>query len=247
MKRLTSIHRCRLAGIALSLALQLCAAAHAAVVPDRTRVIYNAQAQSESLTIANKSATYPYVVQSWIEDSAGKHITSPFMVLPPLQRIEPNERNIVRIVKLPGDALPTDRESVFYLNVREIPPKTDVQNAIQIALHSKIKLFYRPKGVQPKQDEDVSLPMTLRLDAARRKLVLDNPTPYHVTVVELAAGEEKKTLKFDAVMIEPKANTEVDFTGTLPSTLYVSHMNDWGGQNAVKYACDATLCRSAQP
>ena len=152
-----------------------------------------------------------------------------------------------RIVKLPGDALPTDRESVFYLNVREIPPKTDVQNAIQIALHSKIKLFYRPKGVQPQQDEDVSLPMTLRLDATHHKLVFYNPTPYHVTVVELAAGEEKKVLKFDAVMVEPKATAEVDFTGALPATLYVSHMNDWGGQNAVKYTCDASTCRSVQP
>ncbi|ANJ75578.1 molecular chaperone [Ralstonia insidiosa] len=245
MKRRFPTHFYRLAGIALT--LQLCAAAQAAVVPDRTRVIYNADAQSESLTISNKSATYPYVVQSWIEDSTGRRITSPFMVLPPLQRIEPNERNIVRIVKLPGDALPTDRESVFYLNVREIPPKTDVQNAIQIALHSKIKLFYRPKGVQPQQDEDVSLPMTLRLDATHHKLVFDNPTPYHVTVVELAAGEEKKVLKFDAVMVEPKATAEVDFTGALPATLYVSHMNDWGGQNAVKYTCDASTCRSVQP
>ena len=246
MKRRFPTHFYRLAGIALT--LQLCAAAaQAAVVPDRTRVIYNADAQSESLTISNKSATYPYVVQSWIEDSTGRRITSPFMVLPPLQRIAPNERNIVRIVKLPGDALPTDRESVFYLNVREIPPKTDVQNAIQIALHSKIKLFYRPKGVQPQQDEDVSLPMTLRLDATHHKLVFDNPTPYHVTVVELAAGEEKKVLKFDAVMVEPKATAEVDFTGALPATLYVSHMNDWGGQNAVKYTCDASTCRSVQP
>jgi fimbrial chaperone protein len=46
------------------------------------------------------------------------------MVLPPLQRIEPNDRNILRVVMLPGSALPTDRESVFYLNIREIPPKT---------------------------------------------------------------------------------------------------------------------------
>ncbi|MET3445918.1 fimbrial chaperone protein [Ralstonia sp. 1138] len=231
----------------LSILMQLCSPVQAAVVPDRTRIIYNAESQSESLTVANKSEKYPYVVQSWIEDAAGKRITSPFMVLPPLQRIEPNERNILRIVKLPGDMLPTDRESVFYLNVREIPPKTDAQNAIQIALHSKIKLFYRPKGVQPKPEDDPSLPMTLRLDASRHKLVLDNPTPLHITVVELAASEEKKTLKFDAVMVAPKATAEVDFSGALPATLYVSHMNDWGGQNAVKYTCDGATCRSVQP
>ncbi|KFG98580.1 fimbrial protein [Burkholderia paludis] len=220
------------------------AAARAAVVPDRTRVIYDGDAQSQSVTVANKSDTYPYVVQSWIEDESGKKITSPFMVLPPLQRIEPGERNVLRIVKLPGDALPVDRESVFYLNIREIPPKTDAVNAIQIALHSKLKLFYRPKGLQPAADEDPTLPMTVKLDPATRKLVLDNPTPYHVTVVKLLAGEDRRPLKFTGVMVSPKSAATTDVAGPLPAMLAVVHMNDSGGETAVRYACDASACRS---
>ena len=50
----------------LSILMQLCSPVHAAVIPDRTRIIYNAESQSESLTVANKSEKYPYVVQSWI-------------------------------------------------------------------------------------------------------------------------------------------------------------------------------------
>ena len=128
--------------------------ANAAVVPDRTRVIFEESATSVSVTVSNKNLQLPFVVQSWIEDEQGKKITTPFMVLPPLQRIEPNESSVLRIVKLPQTTLPLDRESVFYLNIREIPPKSEAVNAMQIALQSKIKLFYRPASVKRERGAD---------------------------------------------------------------------------------------------
>ncbi|CAB3729760.1 Chaperone protein PapD [Paraburkholderia sediminicola] len=242
-------------GFLRSTSLRLCTAfllmgplfAHGAIVPDRTRVVYDEGVQSASITIANKSPKYPYLVQSWIEDKDGNKVSSPFMVLPPLQRVEPNDRNILRIVMLPGSALPADRESVFYLNIREIPPKTDAVNALQIALHSKLKLFYRPKGVQPARGEDPTLPMTMRIDTAAHKLVFDNPTPYHVTVVELKSGEKKTPVPLEAVMVSPMSQREVPFNETAPTTLYVAHMNDYGGQTEVQYTCNAGACTSVKP
>lgn len=219
---------------------------HAAIVPDRTRVIYDEGVQSASIMVTNKSDKYPYLIQSWIEDENGKKITAPLMVLPPLQRIEPNDRNILRVVMLPGSALPTDRESVFYLNIREIPPKTDAVNALQIALHEKLKLFYRPKGVQPKREEDPTLPMTVHIDPAAHTLTFDNPTPLHVTVVELLSGEEKTPVQGDPVMVSPMNQASVPFKDAAPTTLYVAHMNDYGGQTEVRYTCDAGTCRSVQ-
>ena len=62
----------------------LAGAAHAAIVPDRTRVIFNEGEQAAIVTITNKSTTYPYLVQSWLEDAKGNKITSPLMVVPPL-------------------------------------------------------------------------------------------------------------------------------------------------------------------
>lgn len=44
--------------------------------------------------------------------------------------------------------LPADRESVFYFNVREIPPKSNKPNTLQIALQTRIKLFWRPKALE---------------------------------------------------------------------------------------------------
>jgi P pilus assembly chaperone PapD len=52
---------------------------------------------------------------------------------------------MMRINAMPDAAmLPQDREH-FYFNVREVPPKSERPNVMQLALHTKIKLFYRPK------------------------------------------------------------------------------------------------------
>ncbi|MGS0894205.1 fimbrial biogenesis chaperone [Burkholderia stagnalis] len=224
----------------------LAGAAHAAIVPDRTRVIFNEGEQAAIVTITNKSTTYPYLVQSWLEDAKGNKTTTPLMVVPPLQRVEANERNVLRIAKLPGTELPADRESVFYLNIREVPPKTDTPNTLQIALHTQMKLFYRPKAVQPARDEDWTLPMTLRVDPAAHRLVFDNPTPYHVTVVEITSGAQKTPVPMEPVMVNPMSTADVPFKAATPSTLFVTHIDDYGGQVVVEYACDAGACKSVK-
>lgn len=66
-----------------------------------------------------------------------------------MQRIEPDRKSQIKVQLSPEAAsLPADRESVFYLNVREIPPAVEKSNVLQIALQTKIKLFYRPKAIQ---------------------------------------------------------------------------------------------------
>ncbi|KVZ01196.1 molecular chaperone [Burkholderia ubonensis] len=246
MKLLSSLFLRRATCALAAFGTLLAGAAHASIVPDRTRVIFNEGEQAAIVTITNKSATYPYLVQSWIEDAKGNRITSPLMVVPPLQRVEANERNVLRIAKLPGTALPADRETVFYLNIREVPPKTDTPNALQIALHTQMKLFYRPKGVQPSRDEDTTLPMTLRVDAAAHKLVFDNPTPFHVTVVDVAAGAQKTPVLPDPVMVSPMSTVDVPFKGAASATLFVTHIDDYGGQVAVEYACEGGACKSVK-
>lgn len=55
---------------------------------------------------------------------------------------------------LPAAAsLPKDRETLFYFNVREIPPKSDKENVLQVALQSRLKLFYRPESIKKKAND----------------------------------------------------------------------------------------------
>lgn len=104
--------------------LGACSSAYATVSPDRTRIIFNASAKSVSVRLTNQSKTDPYLAQSWIEDKAGKKTREFISPIPPLLRIEPDEQAQVRLMaqqKL--SQLPADRESLFYYNMREIPPK----------------------------------------------------------------------------------------------------------------------------
>ncbi len=78
-----------------------------------------------------------------------KKDAAPFIVLPPIVRIEPGKGQSWRLV-FNGSRLPQDRESLFWFNLLDIPPepkngKTD--NYLQLAIRSRIKLFYRPAGV----------------------------------------------------------------------------------------------------
>jgi fimbrial chaperone protein len=221
--------------------------ANAAVVPDRTRVIFEESATSVSVTVSNKNLQLPFVVQSWIEDEQGKKITTPFMVLPPLQRIEPNESSVLRIVKLPQTTLPLDRESVFYLNIREIPPKSEAVNAMQIALQSKIKLFYRPASVKRERGADMAEGLSLVIDPAAKQLQVSNPTPFHITVVGLLVGPQKTKMPVETVMIAPHASARLPLASLGFSELRVSNMNDFGGQTDTPFTCTATVCQAVKP
>lgn len=54
-----------------------------------------------------------------------------------------------------GEALPNDRESIFWLNILDISAKPKFENKnnlnvnsnyLQLPIHSRIKLFYRPEN-----------------------------------------------------------------------------------------------------
>lgn len=231
----------------LAVGLGLPLLASAAVVPDRTRLVFEESAPSVSVTVSNKNPQLPFIVQSWIENESGQKVTSPFMVLPPLQRIEPNESSVLRIVKLPELVLPADRESVFYLNIREIPPKSQAVNSMQIALQSKIKLFYRPAAVKRERGEDLAQGLNLKIDPAAKQLIVDNPTPFHITVVGLLAGPEKTRMPIDTVMIAPRGQARFALSNTAFTTLRVSNMNDFGGQSDTLFNCVANVCKGVKP
>ncbi|STW05058.1 Pi-fimbriae chaperone protein [Klebsiella grimontii] len=125
--------------------------AQAGVSLDRTRLIITGKDSSASANLTNTSPDIPFLAQSWVEDSKGNKITSPLVVLPPLQRINGGQKGVARVTKTDGiNQLPQDRESLFYLSVREIPPKPDKANVLQLAMQSRIKLFSARPPLFPK-------------------------------------------------------------------------------------------------
>lgn len=94
----------------LLLIASLCS--YAALQPDRTRIVFNANDKATSLRVDNRSDKLPYLAYSWLENEKGEKSDDLLVALPPIQRLEPKATTQVRIVKqastakLPGDRLP---------------------------------------------------------------------------------------------------------------------------------------------
>lgn len=218
--------------------------ADAAVTLDRTRVIFPGNSNTLSLKISNPSKELPYLAQAWLEDENGKKINSPFTVLPPIQRLEPEAVSMLQVRSLPAASqLPQDRESLFYFNVREVPPKSEKDNVLQLALQTKVKFFYRPKALVVASDATkVSWQEQLTLHPERGGYRLDNPTPYYVTVVDVATASKVQPLSsFESVMLAPKSSSKLNLGGqTLGSTPVFTYIDDYGGRRQLSYQCSSS-------
>lgn len=110
-----------------------------------TRVIYNGAKKEASINLENPDSS-PYLVQSWVEMPDGnKAQKAPFIITPPLFRLDPKQKNVLRIILT--TPLPENKESLFWLNVKGIPSESKADNSIQIAINTVIKLIYRPKSL----------------------------------------------------------------------------------------------------
>ena len=99
--------------------------AYAGVSIDGTRIIFPAHSKSVNVQLRNIYDT-PALVQAWIDNGDPKKTPQaeevPFVLNPPLVRIEPNKGQIIRIIPLDTSKLAKDRESIYWFNILDIPP-----------------------------------------------------------------------------------------------------------------------------
>ncbi|MFC5475737.1 molecular chaperone [Paraherbaspirillum soli] len=241
---------------ALLCAAGLMSAAHAGVTISGTRVIFDGAKREASVTVKN-GPELPYVVQSWVEqmgdgDSAADAPRAPFLVAPPLLRLDAGKESMLRILRNGGD-LPTDRESVFILNVKEIPPKSQEDNVLQLAIRSRVKLFYRPPGLEGKAAEAAKqLSWSLATGAdGKPALKVANASRYHLTFGSVkVADADNNSQEIKGGMVAPLAELMLPLTPRkattatvpqAPSSVTFTTINDFGGET------DAETIRLAAP
>ncbi|AYO66272.1 fimbria/pilus periplasmic chaperone [Klebsiella pneumoniae] len=212
-------------------------AAHAAIALDRTRVIFDGDRHSEALSITNQNKSLPYLAQAWVEDAHGNKIESPLNVVPPLQRVEPGAKSQLMIQSIDNTKLSQDQETLFYFNVREIPPKSDKPNTMQIALQTRVKLFYRPSGLAGKGDEIPQKQLYMTKEGDR--YVVHNPTGYYVTFVHAAPSVNAGDVPgFKADMVAPKGTLALSGSAaTLGNHPVLTFINDYGGRPKLLFSC----------
>jgi chaperone protein EcpD len=222
------------AGVAaLAFACLLPRLADAALTLSATRLVITDDKRSASLVVRNPG-TSPYAAQVWVNTDTDDTTTQvPLMPAPGLFRLGPGQEQQVTVNRLPSD-LPSDRESLFYFNLQEIPQKTEgPSNTLRIALRTRIKVFHRPS--QFKGDPTLRL-KELRWHREREQgrdyLVVDNPTPFHFSFVTLRAQSAGKTHALTvAPMVAPLSRQRypVDIALGDDARLAVAAINDYGG------------------
>lgn len=199
-------------------------ASHASIEVGASRVIYHEIDNESLLKLKNPDQDRAYLIQSWLEPYkyADNKIANPmqkipFVITPPLFRIESSDENVIRIIKNGGN-LPADRESVFTLNVKAIPEteKSD-KNTMMFAIKSSIKLIYRPAALEGGKAE--SAYQNIKFHIENNKLIATNTTGYAITLSNVTLNNVKVNIKGNT-MLEPFAS--VSYTSPAPKGQRVS-------------------------
>ena len=206
-----------------------------------TRIIYDPASSGATLMVTNPQ-DYPILVQSraLTEDTKSK---APFVVTPPLFRLDGQQQSRLRIVRTGGN-FAEDRESIQWLCVKGIPPEADdvwakdkdgksaaernvVSLNVQMSVSNCIKLFVRPASVKG-HPSDVAASLAWHRQGNQLKAV--NDSPFYMNLHSLKVGATRIT---DIHYVPPFSS----YTFTLPKgasgKVAWSIINDYGGESKV--------------
>lgn len=121
----------------------------AVVNVDKTRIVFNQSDLSQSVNVVNSGGNETYL-QIWTDDgdltlSPDASIT-PVIVIPPVVKMYPGEMRSLRLVLTSRQALPADKESLYWLNIYQIPALKKELNAAErkvvLPLRIRLKSLY---------------------------------------------------------------------------------------------------------
>ncbi|WP_080400634.1 molecular chaperone [Burkholderia ubonensis] len=236
--------RSRLHLLALALTMVVSTQAAANIVLFGTRVIYP-EGQREVSVRMNNRGEQPALVQAWVDrgdtTATPDKADAPFVITPPISRVEPGKGQTLRLSFL-GDDVPADKESLYWLNVLDIPPRpqaTDGENLMQLAIRSRVKIFLRPAVLT--DEGALTAPQQLQWQVKRdgngrvQGIEATNPSAYYVNLATVDVGPEGKTVSTrEGGMIAPGATHLFSFASPLPAQLEKArvsfgYITDYGG------------------
>lgn len=208
------------------------------IIVNGTRFIYPGDEKEITVQLSN-TAERPAVAQAWLDTGNASEtpdtIKTPFQITPPVSRVEAKGGQNLRIKLMDKGRIPQDRESLWWLNILDIPPTVkgkdgEMQNVLQLAIRSRFKFFYRPVGLGSRE----LAPEQLVIKTNGKNIVIENPTPFYITVTKIST-DGKVALTDKTVLIEPKNQTLVELKQAIKSgsKVVVNNINDYGSDVAV--------------
>ncbi len=207
----------------------------AAVTLQGTRIVHDAGKGRDVTVKASNGGDQPAMVQVWVDagDSHARpqNVRTPFRLTPAEPRLlQAHQGQAYRITYAPRPSeapLPTDRESVFYFNLLDIPPKpTDAagKNVLQFAVRTRVKLFHRPAGL-PGNARDAAA--ALVWTRAGNALQVTNPTAYHVTLSTLTLADGRK-VEVDMIAPGQQVRYPLPAGAPMPAKVTFQWLDDYG-------------------
>lgn len=184
------------------------AQAEASLRIDGTRLIYLGQYKEAGISVFNQS-TQSSLLQSWISHEDELDTGSiPFAIIQPLVEVSSQERHLLRILYA-GEGLPSERESLFWLNIMEIPRRPKNTDSVQFAIRQRLKIFYRPPSLQYLAPDAVkNLIWEIRDD---KQIEVRNTSAFYFSLVNVnieSGGRPEKVS--DYVLLEPGGTQLID-------------------------------------
>ncbi|WP_261119766.1 fimbria/pilus periplasmic chaperone [Serratia ficaria] len=205
-----------------------------------TRVIYDPASNGATITVANPQ-DYPILLQSVVlsEDKKSK---APFIVTPPLMRLDGLQQSRLRIIRTGGE-FATDRETMQWFCAKGIPPKADdvwakehqsssakargnVSVKVQLSISDCIKLQVRPASVKGKPEYAAQ---NITWTQKGNTLEAKNDSPFYMNLLSLSVGNVKVN---DTPYIPPfGTRSYVIPKGKAGNDVLWQVVNDYGGES----------------
>lgn len=162
----------------------------AGVMPNKSRIIYNEKSTSESIMLVNTN-DYPVMVQLWTDEGAvnstPEQANAPFVATPTMFKLNAKQLNGIKVMYSgEKNQLAKEKESLFWLNIFEVPPQApdeDGEKKIALSILTQMKIIYRPETLKKTSMEvtEALSQITFSLDSSQSDvlyLTVNNPTPY---------------------------------------------------------------------
>ncbi|ECN9266963.1 fimbrial chaperone [Salmonella enterica subsp. enterica serovar Typhimurium] len=218
------VNKSILAGLTLALSAIYSIQSFAAFTLNGTRFIFEEGRKNISVEVSNNSAD-TYGGQVWVDNTTQPSSEVYFTPAPSFFKISGGERQVIRLLNI-SSGLPEDRESLFWLNVQEIPPaSTKDGNVLALALNTQVKLIYRPEAIKKNRDK---AEQGIKVDGS----VLKNTTPYYFAITSIAINGKKVKLSEvnDKRLSEFSPFSEVDLGFSLSGPVLIEAIDDYGAR-----------------
>lgn len=194
------------------------------VIYSGTRFIYNENDNDIIINIKNNNSVIDYLIQSWITKDEHNVQNTPFIITPPLFKLNKEQSAILRITKITSIAQ-TDRESLFYINSKAIPITESKNNSLHISIKSVFKLFYRPNGLTETVEEATK--KIIFFINNKKEMIIKNDSEYYFTILNIFSNGEKKEI---SVMLSPFSEINIGKNHFGTDKVGWSYINDFGNE-----------------